>query len=304
MELISVVLPSYNVASYLDRCLLSILNQTYTNLEVIAIDDGSTDNTWDILQKYKERDKRVKIIHQNNKGPSTARNVGIDESTGKYVCFIDTDDYIDPTYIEKLYNAIKINDSDISICDYYLINGSEISFDKTKYLINEQINGYTYLQRLYTPNRTKYIVSWGKMYKKTSIGKFVEDRKYTDDQTFSFETCFSADKISIIPDRLYFYAYNPNSIMNSKKNFVKKQMINSYIYRSTILDSKDERYSEIKEMNYEDMLSSYIDYKKAGLKDIKLEKEFKKVFFKHKSNINIKNILKCYLWRIYVLCYK
>ena len=106
-ELISIVVPIYNTDSYLEKCIKSIINQTYKNLEIILINDGSTDNSLNIINKYKKQDHRIRVINQSNKGLSECRNIGIKKSKGEFIAFIDSDDYVDLKYIEILYKNIK-----------------------------------------------------------------------------------------------------------------------------------------------------------------------------------------------------
>ncbi len=116
-DLISIIVPVYNVKDYLERCLSSILNQSYKNIEIILIDDGSTDKSSDICDIFSKNDSRIRVIHTNNNGVSYARNLGIESINGKYFIFIDSDDYIKPEMIENLYNNIIKFDCDISICN-------------------------------------------------------------------------------------------------------------------------------------------------------------------------------------------
>ena len=118
MPKVSIILPVYNVAPYLRRCMDSIINQTYRNIEIICIDDGSTDKSSQLCDEYSQKDKRIIVIHKKNGGQSDARNVGITVATGKYIAFVDSDDYIDEQFLEQLYLAIKKNKSDISMCKY------------------------------------------------------------------------------------------------------------------------------------------------------------------------------------------
>ena len=116
--LISLVIPVYNVEKYLDKCMESVLAQTYDNYEVILVDDGSTDNSGKMCDEYAERDSRVTVYHQKNSGVSVARNVGIENAKGEFISFIDSDDWVDESYLEKLVNAqIKYN-ADLTICEY------------------------------------------------------------------------------------------------------------------------------------------------------------------------------------------
>lgn len=121
-DLISIIVPIYNVEDYLSQCVESILQQTYTPLEIILIDDGSIDSSGNICDDLSKKDKRIKVIHQKNKGLSGARNTGIEHSNGEYISFIDSDDFVEPDFIEFLYNNLINNDVEISacgMCDFY-----------------------------------------------------------------------------------------------------------------------------------------------------------------------------------------
>lgn len=115
MDKISIVIPVYNAEKYLEKCINSIISQTYKNLEIIIVDDGSLDKSGEIADEFQIKDKRIKVIHKKNEGVSTARNVGIDACTGKYICFADADDYLMNDYVEYLYDLISNNDADISL---------------------------------------------------------------------------------------------------------------------------------------------------------------------------------------------
>ncbi len=117
---ISIVVPIYNAEKYLDRCIQSILNQSYKDLEIILIDDGSTDSSNKICNNYQKRDNRIKFISQKNEGVSAARNRGISEATGEFIGFVDSDDYIQPNMYETLYGLINKYNCDISICGYFI----------------------------------------------------------------------------------------------------------------------------------------------------------------------------------------
>ena len=138
--MISIIIPIYNVEKYLEKCLDSILNQTYKNLEIILIDDGSTDNSPNICNSYCEKDKRIKIIHKNNEGVSSARNKGIELSKGKYIVFIDSDDYVSNEHIEVLYDCIISNNVDLVISNLIDISEDGIILnneEKESFLMNK-----------------------------------------------------------------------------------------------------------------------------------------------------------------------
>lgn len=124
-ELVSVVVPIYKVEKYLKNCIDSILNQTYYNMEIILVDDGSPDNCGKICNEYANKDKRIKVIHKKNGGLSDARNIGIENATGNYITFVDSDDDIEKEYIEYLYNLLKKNNTKMSIATYTIISGKK-----------------------------------------------------------------------------------------------------------------------------------------------------------------------------------
>ena len=131
-ELISVVVPVYNVQDCLDNCLESVVSQTYKNLELIVIDDGSKDSSSQKCDWWKEKDSRIKVIHQENKGLAETRNVGISKSTGKYISFVDSDDFIDSKMIETLYKTLVKTNSQISACKFKRVdNYSKVNLKKT-----------------------------------------------------------------------------------------------------------------------------------------------------------------------------
>lgn len=136
-ELITLVIPIYNIENYLGRCLDSVINQTYKDLEIILVNDGSTDNSLEICESYAKEDSRIKIINKNNGGLSSARNVGLDACKGDYVTFIDSDDWVSLDYIEILYKNIIDNNADISI-----INAIKVKSQNNDFTLKEQKTYY------------------------------------------------------------------------------------------------------------------------------------------------------------------
>ena len=128
-DLISIVVPIYNMEKYLDKCVNSIISQTYKNIEIILVDDGSTDLSYDICEKYKKLDNRIKVYHKTNGGLSDAKNFGIKHASGKYIGFVDSDDWIEPMMYEILYKNIKEKNADIAICGRYIDYENGKSFD-------------------------------------------------------------------------------------------------------------------------------------------------------------------------------
>ena len=171
MDLISAIVPVYNVEKYLYRCVDSILKQTYENFELILIDDGSPDNCSQMCDELSEKDSRIKVIHQENQGLSAARNSGIKIAKGNYLTFIDSDDWISNTMFEDLINLIKEKNADISICNFIVTDGNAIYKKNTK--AEEKLYSKDeFMKIILRVNSNRCIhYAWGKLYKKYVIEK-------------------------------------------------------------------------------------------------------------------------------------
>lgn len=224
LPLISVVVPVYNVEKYLNRCVESIKNQTYENLEIILVDDGSPDKCPKLCDDFKKNDKRIKVIHKKNGGLSDARNRGIDIAKGKYITFIDSDDYVKKEYVELLYHTLKKFNSDISICSHSVEyeNGSII--DKScniekAYSKEEALENMMYGKNIDTS-------SWGKLFKIELFNKirFPINRLFEDSAT-TYLLFDLAEKISYSGKSMYFYEIRNDSITSSNFNSKKMDLI-------------------------------------------------------------------------------
>ncbi|MBQ2835559.1 MAG: glycosyltransferase [Clostridia bacterium] len=244
--LISVIVPIYNVEKYVKRCIDSIINQTYTNLEIILVDDGSPDNCGKICDEYAEKDARIKVIHKENGGLSDARNAGIDIAKGEYIAFVDSDDFIATNMYEVLYKNIKETNSDIAIANYYKFESEDeivdASLDEKIIVYNkEEMFNHMYDDYLLT------VVAWNKLYKREMfselrypVGKLIEDSAiihYLIDKT---------TKIVITNLQLYFYYQRTNSIMN--------------ISKVALLDELDFVYDRVKFLEKKNMKDSKVYY--------------------------------------------
>lgn len=214
-DLISIIIPVYNVQEHLNHCLNSVIKQTYTNLEIICINDGSTDNSLNILQKYSQKDNRIKIINKQNGGLSSARNAGLKAFTGEYVFFLDSDDYIHPQTIEILYNGITSTKTQISECNYITINKKINSFehyDKISFKkIKNPLKAFSERKKYFTPS------VWKRLYSKEIIQNmlFIENIVW-EDVPFTIELYNKINELSQTYLPLYFYYQNGNSISNTK----------------------------------------------------------------------------------------
>ena len=212
--LITVIIPVYNAKKYLRDCIESVLSQTYYNLEIILIDDGSTDGSEKLIDDYAKTDKRIKAIHQKNMGLSGARNTGLKHATGKHVTFVDSDDRINPNMIEGLLNALIDAHADIAICSFKEIypNGKTKGFNKNypKQIFTAESALASMLQE------NGFMVSATMKLFPTSYFKdvaFPIDKLHEDVGT-TYKLIMKANKIVFVPDEYYIYVHHDNSIIN------------------------------------------------------------------------------------------
>ncbi|MEE1035337.1 MAG: glycosyltransferase family 2 protein [Agathobacter sp.] len=232
MEKISVIVPVYNMENYLEKCLNSIVRQTYSDLEIIIIDDGSKDNSSIIYNKFKRQDSRILIIKKSNGGLSDARNFGIINSTGKYICFIDSDDYVEADYIEKMYNAIKKYNADICCCGKIIEKkGKKIYANvNSEFLVNSVDALKLYLQKKEIDNS-----AWDKLYKRDLFKdvEFPVGRYYEDIGTI-YKLFIASNNIVHIKNPLYHYVIREESISHEK--YSEKQLDSLYMTKTAVKD--------------------------------------------------------------------
>lgn len=222
---ISIIVPVYNVEKYLKYCLDSILEQSYKNLEIILVDDGSTDGCGKICDEYALRDNRIKVLHKINGGLADARNKGLKFATGNYIGFIDSDDYIYPTFYEELYEIMQKYNSDIAECEFMRINVENIeeckkiieTENENKVVLENINNNIESLSLLYGPRLKPYlkkVVVWNKLYKKSILNNIIFPvGKLHEDEYTTFRIVYQAKKIASTNRVLHGYMQTSNSIM-------------------------------------------------------------------------------------------
>lgn len=219
MEKISVIVPVYNVEKYLDRCLKSLFNQTYENIEIILINDGSTDRSGEMCDMYEKEDSRVKVLHQEYNGVADARNKGVAMATGEYIIFLDSDDEADREYVGKLYKTLKENDLDIAQCCLLRIrNGQPINKLEVKDGVSI-FNGVEMQMKTFDRDRYFCNVVCGKLFKKELFeGLSFPYGRINEDESLIYRLTFKSKRVGIIDDYLYYYHYNGDSITEKKYN--------------------------------------------------------------------------------------
>jgi glycosyltransferase involved in cell wall biosynthesis len=231
---ISIIIPVYNVEEYLNRCLDSVINQTYKNLEIILVDDGSTDNSGEICDEYAAKDRRIIVVHKVNGGLSDARNMGIRTSTGNFIGFVDSDDYIDKNMYEILFNAIITKNADIAECGFCKVWDNQTITKEDSSIITLSIQEFDTicaLKELILSRRFKRTV-WNKIYKKELLKDINFPLNRINEDEFWTYKVFSRAKIIInIKNVMYFYSQRNNSITNSNKYLGKMDKFYAYIER-------------------------------------------------------------------------
>ena len=320
-ELISVIVPVYNVEWYLEKCVNSIINQTYKNLEIILVDDGATDSSGNMCDELAKSDNRIKVYHKENGGLSDARNYGVERATGDYIGFVDSDDYIESEMFEKLYEAIKKENVDVAECNFRFIYSNRIAnySEDNYYLVlnrDEYTKEYVNMNRIFGAAWTKLI--------KSSLAKEIKfpKGKLFEDGFYSLELMKKARNFVIFHNSYYNYVMRENSITNSKfneknldlieiaddiydyvistypslkKEADRRKMYSYFNTLDTIILSPDYSnkvyYNNIKSYFHKNFLQLFINNKISFNRKIRLlimlinKKMYKKILLKHHRNL-------------------
>ncbi len=214
--LISVIVPIYKVEAYLDRCVESIVNQTYRNLEIILVDDGSPDKCPEMCDQWAEKDPRIRVIHKQNGGLSDARNAGMDSAKGEYIAFIDSDDLVDIHYIAFLYQAIMEYDADISACEVCEFPDGEFAANTEAVMPEVQLATSKDAIGGLLKGCNFRAVAWNKLYRREVLENIrFEVGRLHEDEFFSFRVYDMAEKLTFIDVPLYYYRQRAASIMTT-----------------------------------------------------------------------------------------
>ncbi len=287
MPIISVVIPIYKVEKHLDRCIKSVINQTYKNLEIILVDDGSPDNCGNICDNYAEQDHRIKVIHKDNGGLSDARNAGIKSATGEYIGFVDSDDYISEYMYEKLYELIEKNNADISCCGVSLCTKNSIrpqAIEEQTFVCNNE-DAFRYM--LEGKNMLNIWV-WCKLYKREIFDKILFQRgKRYEDVFFMNDLIPIINTVAVTTHPYYYYVLRDESITNSDFVTDDLNIITAYeICKNTLSD----KYPSLqKQIEFRYIWSHFFILDKMILE----RKKYKKTYpFKYTVQFLRKNIIR------------
>ncbi|WP_455538718.1 glycosyltransferase family 2 protein [Terrisporobacter sp.] len=242
---ISIIIPVYNTAMYLEQCLNSIHKQTFKDYEVICVDDGSSDNSYEILEKYKTIIKNYKVIYQENQGVSITRNTGLKHVNGDYIVFIDSDDYVEENFLERLYNEASKTKSDIVICNFYRYYDNHninipVLLKKGKGLYNNDA-----ILKSLIPDILIHSYLWNKLWKRELFDNIEFPNIKYEDIAIMCDLFYKANKISIISDSLYHYRIRKTSIVRNYSISTQNDYVKSYGFIRLFL-KKQNIYDEYK----------------------------------------------------------
>jgi len=280
---ISVIIPIYNTGKYLERCLESLINQTLKDIEIICIDDGSSDNSPEILKTFAQKDKRIKVLTQKNQGQSVARNVGIKEAQGEYIGFIDSDDWADVTMFEKLYNNAKTYDSDISMCSINVFNDKTGEFSTVDPYMTLDLFDKNFENRAFNYRETLgfifriCVVPWNKIYKRSFLIEnsiFFPQGIFFEDNVFCTEVLINSKSLSIIKEPLVFYTRASETSTTTGDDVKKLDFFKVFELEEKLLKGVD-LYEEIEDYFLQTKKNTLIYWYKK-LKDKKVKKEYRK----------------------------
>ena len=298
--LVSIIVPVYNVASFLPEALDSIVNQTYKDLEIIIVDDGSTDDSPSICEKYAASDSRIKVIHQDNRGLSGARNTGLKYVTGDFVSFIDSDDSISPVFVESLVNAMESSSAPIAVCRFAVIetSGSMVGVTASSKFPLVAAGVYERTDAIKDLVEEKMCVNvCNKMFRRelwTDI-RFPDGHVY-EDAVAEFKLFDKAERVVMLDEALYNYRRRPDSITASVS---MKKINDCLLAHNTVSEFIRNNWSSfISEQLYKKknqgilsfLILFYIKQIKSGAGDKALEKEIRSLIIKTKKEVGMKTI--------------
>ena len=313
-HLVSVIVPVYNVQDYLDDCVKSIVEQSYDNLEIILVDDGSTDSSGEKCDKWGFADSRIQVIHQKNTGLSGARNTGIEIANGQYIAFVDSDDYVHRDYIKLMYEACIDYDSKLCICGFKMVLNDKPSTFIDKEMKFESISQDTLFNQLYTQRNVATVVAWNKLY---SIELFAGIRypvgRQHEDESIIHLLIEKVSRAVWIEYPLYYYRQSPNSITRKAYNikmldelwskevrldFFKSRHLDDlyqkalYVYCSRIISHietmkayKDEKFESASQHYKKQYLSSI---KELSFQQLPLKKRIRLLLYRLRYYMEIK----------------
>ena len=282
MPLISVIVPIFNVKDYLRKCIDSILAQSYKKIEIILVDDGSTDESGEIADAYARKNKKIKIIHKQNGGLSSARNAGIEAASGEWIAFVDSDDYIDECFLERLYNLAQKNNADIATCSFKAFTNDGSILKKSPEWPNEVLDSEAAIRSVFKDKLPAYVcLSLFRSSLFLSSGMRFPEGKEFEDIAIRIKLLKNAKTVTFTNEKLYYYLMRGDAITGKK--FSKKRY-DDYMYAlSEVKDYllKNGTEKERENLNYflyysQNTLLNYLAREKSTKENMKFWRQIRK----------------------------
>lgn len=300
--LISIIIPVYNVEKYLEKCIYSIVHQTYTNVEIILVDDGSEDQSAEICDAWGKKDPRIKVIHKVNGGLSDARNAGLKIAEGEYIGFVDGDDYIERDMYETLIKNMNDKGADLSICNCERVdeNGKKI-LNSSSQIGNQVLTSQEALQKLYEENGWCYVTVWNKLYSRKSLsGIEFPKGKIHEDEFVIHEIFYNCERIVCTNEKKYYYVQHMNSIMSNRNGVKHLDAVEALINRFHFFQKHNLKSYNLETLEF--LKTVYCKYRNESTKIIlnkeprdrikEIDKIFRKTYFGNIKEIKVKDKLK------------
>lgn len=298
--LVTVIIPIYNVEDYLDKCLESVVSQTYSNLEIVLINDGSTDGSNDIIKRWRKKDQRIVAIYQKNQGLSAARNTGLNIAKGDWIAFVDSDDFVSENYIQEMIQAAVDNTADLVICQINKTIGNSISSvtSSQKGIYNSQEFWKLFFEK---KSDDALVVAWNKLYSKEIFNNLRYKRGIiNEDEQILYSVIKKCKKIIILPQALYFYRLGREDSIMTKVN--KTTAIRKKYYR-ILLERADNFYKNDQltyaMFTYKEIMAKLTGELSANY-SVDNERTFWYLFCNIKNRIKKQNIKSDFTLKIYL----
>ena len=287
MDLVSVIIPIYGVEQYLDRCVRSVVNQSYAHLEIILVDDGSTDRCPAMCDAWANKDSRIQVIHKPNGGLSSARNAGLDMATGEFIAFVDSDDYVEPDYIATMIDAAQKNHADLVMCSVFHEDADGNAIEQTAPVRRKEYapitdtlrtcSGIDCMRQRGEENGVDNVVAWNKLYRcqlwkdlRYPVGKLHEDE-------FVTYRIFGRTRTAVLlPERLYHYIERTGSIMHTKYTLQSLDIIEALIGKVRFL--LDEGARDLFPVFFSQLKDSIYKARQLDWSDAQVHKRLKELF--------------------------
>lgn len=293
---ISIVVAAYNVENYIEKCLESLIAQSIKDIEILVINDGSRDNTVKIANEFTQRDKRVRLISQENGGLSAARNTGVNYASGEFIAFVDGDDYLDKSMYETLYKKISTDNIDLVVCGFkkvWLDEDANKLREKEYYFNKDLLNG-NILENFLCKHDEPFVVAWNKLYRTDIIkknGLYFENRAFFEDVGFMPRYLYFCNSVEVVNGALYYYIQREGSITRSYNPIIDESLINTMnVLKTFFKESPYEKYCEVVEARLWIYLINYSLENKKSVKRKKrqlnsLSDSYNLLPFKHRIGV-------------------